>query len=83
MPDDGVAYFDRNDLLASKDIIAIAEAAALVGVSHFKITGGEPTIRGDLMEIIEGLAALRPQDLSMTTNGLRLPDMAHGPRRTA
>jgi len=78
MPDDGVAYFDRNDLLASKDIIAIAEAAASVGVSHFKITGGEPTIRGDLMEIIEGIAALRPQDLSMTTNGLRLPDMAHG-----
>ena len=76
MPDGGVAYFDRDDLLAARDIIAIAEAAASVGVDHFKITGGEPTIRGDLLEIIEGIAALKPADLSMTTNGLRLADMA-------
>ena len=77
MPEEGPAYFDRDDLLAPRDIIAIAEAAASVGVDHFKITGGEPTIRGDLLEIIEGIAALRPQDLSMTTNGLRLPHLAH------
>lgn len=77
MPDDGVAFVDRQELLSAADLIAVARAAASVGVTHFKITGGEPTVRHDLLSIIEGLAALKPMDLSMTTNGLLLADMAH------
>ena len=77
MPDDGVTFYDRADLLTSAEIIAVAAAAAWVGVDHFKITGGEPTVRSDLLDIIEGIANRTDGDLSMTTNGLMLDRLAH------
>ncbi|MEM9420161.1 MAG: GTP 3',8-cyclase MoaA [Planctomycetota bacterium] len=72
MPDDGVTFYDHADLLSADDIVAVAAAAREAGVTHFKITGGEPTLRKDLVDIVRQLAALGPEDLSMTTNGLRL-----------
>lgn len=81
MPEDGVAFSERSDLLSAGDILAVAGAAASVGVDHFKITGGEPTVRGDLLDIVEGLAALGPRDLSMTTNGMLLDKLAADLRR--
>ncbi len=76
MPEDGVTFYDRKDLLSAGQIIEVAKAARSIGVSHFKVTGGEPTVRGDLVQIVEGLKALGPDDLSMTTNGLLLPRLA-------
>ncbi|MCE9591780.1 MAG: GTP 3',8-cyclase MoaA [Planctomycetes bacterium] len=81
MPEDGVAFSERADLLSAGDIVAVAAAAASVGVDHFKVTGGEPTVRGDLLDIIAGVAALSPRDLSMTTNGMLLDKLAHDLRR--
>ncbi len=72
MPEEGVGFADRADLLSPEDFLAVAHAAASVGVTHFKLTGGEPTVRADLPEIVAGLAAMSPADLSMTTNGLLL-----------
>lgn len=72
MPDDGVTFYDHADVLSADDIVAVAAAARAAGVTHFKLTGGEPTLRKDLVDIVRRLAALRPVDLSMTTNGLRL-----------
>lgn len=82
MPEDGVTFYDRKDLLSADEIVAAAAAARSVGVNHFKITGGEPTVRGDLVPIIEKLKALGPDDLSMTTNGIMLPKLA-GPLKRA
>ncbi len=76
MPEDGVSFYDRKDLLDARQIVAVADAARSIGVSHFKVTGGEPTVRGDLVSIIQGLKALDPDDLSMTTNGVLLPRLA-------
>lgn len=76
MPDDGVAFAPRDDLLSADDIVAVATAARSLGIDHFKITGGEPTIRHDLIEIVQRLAALRARDLSLTTNGLMLDELA-------
>jgi len=76
MPEDGVAFYDRTDLLSPDEIVEVARAARRAGVTHFKVTGGEPTVRGDLLEIIEKLAALDPADLSMTTNGMLLTSLA-------
>ncbi|MEM7627364.1 MAG: GTP 3',8-cyclase MoaA [Planctomycetota bacterium] len=78
MPDDGVSFYDHHDLLSADDIVSVAAAARGVGVTHFKLTGGEPTLRKDLLPIVERLAALSPADLSMTTNGIRLGQ--HGGR---
>lgn len=76
MPADGVPFDDKADLLAPRDFVAVAQAAQAIGVDHFKITGGEPTARADLLEIVEGIARLNPGDLSMTTNGLTLERQA-------
>jgi cyclic pyranopterin phosphate synthase len=76
MPDDGMDYADRDEVLSAGDLSAVAAAARSVGVGHFKITGGEPTVRGDLPAIIERIRRLDPIDLSMTTNGLRLEHLA-------
>lgn len=72
MPDDGVTFYDHQDLLTADDYLAVAAAARSVGVDHFKLTGGEPTLRKDLVQIVRRLKALGPADLSMTTNGIRL-----------
>lgn len=76
MPEDGVDFRKQSDLLSADEIIAVARAAASVGVTHFKITGGEPTVRSDLLDIVRGLAALKPIDLSLTTNGMMLDRLA-------
>src|ERR1700691_5587819 len=54
---------------------AVVRAGARVGISRVKLTGGEPTLRADLVEIVR---RIRPhvRELSMTTNGLRLAAMA-------
>lgn len=76
MPAGGVAFEDQHDLLSAEDFIAVARAARSIGVDHFKVTGGEPTVRGDVVDIVAGLAALKPRDLSLTTNGLLLDRLA-------
>jgi cyclic pyranopterin phosphate synthase len=81
MPDHGLDYADRDEVLTADDMLAIAAAARSVGVSHFKITGGEPTVRGDLLQIVEKIRSVDPLDLSMTTNGLLLEKSAADLRR--
>ncbi len=82
MPDDGIAFHDKADLLTAADYEAVASVAVGFGVTHLKLTGGEPTIRRDILEIAERLAQLGPEDLSLTTNGIHLEHLAN-PLRAA
>jgi cyclic pyranopterin phosphate synthase len=59
----------------------ILRAASLVGISHLKITGGEPLLREDLCEIIAFASSLSFSDISLTTNGILLAGIAHRLRR--
>ena len=78
MPDEGVDWMaPQSDLLSADDIEAVARAAASVGVDHLKLTGGEPTIRKDIVEITERLGRINGiRDLSLTTNGMFLDRLA-------
>jgi len=76
MPHGGVEFRDKDELLGPADFEAVATAALSVGVTHMKLTGGEPTVRGDIVEIAGRLAALGPRDLSLTTNGVQLHRLA-------
>jgi cyclic pyranopterin phosphate synthase len=69
------------DELSTAEIARVVAAGARVGIDRVKLTGGEPTLRTDLPELV---AALRPmvRELSMTTNGLLLEELA-GPLRAA
>ena len=42
------------------------------GVDKFRLTGGEPTLRSDLGDVVSGLHALGPRQIGMTTNGVAL-----------
>jgi cyclic pyranopterin phosphate synthase len=61
--------------LTPAQIESVVRAGARIGISRVKLTGGEPTLRSDLVEIVR---RIRPhvRELSMTTNGLRLAAMA-------
>jgi len=60
-----------------EEIIHIAKIAVGLGIARIKLTGGEPLMRKDLPEIISGIASVPGlKDLSLTTNGLLLGDMA-------
>lgn len=72
MPEGGVEFSDREELLQPADFEAVARAALGLGITHLKLTGGEPTVRRDLPDIAARLSALGPEDLSLTTNGLQL-----------
>jgi len=61
------------ELMSVEEIVRIAKIAVGLGIARIKLTGGEPLMREDLPEIIEGIAAIGGlRDLSITTNGLLL-----------
>lgn len=63
--------------MTAAEIIRIVKIAIGLDVSKIKITGGEPLLRDDILDIIEGIAGLRGlQDLAMTTNGTLLAPIA-------
>ena len=55
--------------LSAEEIRVVAKAFRRIGVSEFKITGGEPLLRRDLIDIVRKLKSLGAEDISMTTNG--------------
>lgn len=62
--------------LSAGDIAFACECALDSGFMKFKLTGGEPTIRSDIAEIVSSLAKLNLPDLSMITNATRLNSLA-------
>lgn len=64
-------------LLTPGEIELVARAAIGVGFRKIRLTGGEPTLRHDLLEIVQRLAAIPGlQDLALTTNGILLSRLA-------
>lgn len=63
--------------MTAAEIIRIVRIAVGLGISRVKLTGGEPLVREDILQIIRGIADLSGlTDLSMTTNGTRLSQLA-------
>ena len=62
----------RSELLTRDEIVRVARVAESLGVRKVRLTGGEPTLRADLVPIIEGLRAASRVELAMTTNGARV-----------
>ena len=82
MPEEGVRWLSKNDILSFEEIRDVVSAAIeMHGIRRFKITGGEPTIRHGIVDLVRMLRAVKcVEDLSLTTNGMLLPDLA-GPLR--
>jgi cyclic pyranopterin phosphate synthase len=63
--------------MSADEIIRIVKVAVGLGISKIKLTGGEPLLREDIIDIVRGIASVPGlADLSMTTNGTRLASLA-------
>ena len=79
MPEGGVEWLPKADILTYEEIASVVRASAALGITHFKLTGGEPTSRRDLPVLVAMLRAIPGvQDLSLTTNGILLAPMLAG-----
>jgi cyclic pyranopterin phosphate synthase len=76
MPLRGLTFIPSPELLTAEEIERVARAALSIGFRKFRLTGGEPTLRPDIVEIVRRIAALGVSDLAMTTNAILLPRLA-------
>jgi cyclic pyranopterin phosphate synthase len=83
MPAEGVAWLPRSDLLTFEELTRLLALFVGLGVRSLKVTGGEPTVRADLPNLIRMFRDVGPRlDISITTNGLLLDRLA-GPLAAA
>ena len=67
----------RAELMSDEEILYLVKVAASLGVDKIRLTGGEPTVRPGVVDLIREIAAVPGiRDLAMTTNGLLLDKMA-------
>ncbi|MEQ1504622.1 MAG: GTP 3',8-cyclase MoaA [Myxococcota bacterium] len=77
MPAEGLAFLPREEVLTFEEITRIVRVLAGMGVYKVRLTGGEPTVRRDLPELVAMIAAIPGiRDLAMTTNGHLLDRLA-------
>lgn len=67
------AFLPRSALLTYEEIVLVVESLRSVGLQKVRLTGGEPLLRADVVELVAMLRSLDPQlDLALTTNGALL-----------
>jgi len=80
MPAEGVPWLPGSTLLTTAELVRIASVAVAHGVTEIRLTGGEPLLRPDVVDVVAAMAALDgPEgspEISLTTNALRLPALA-------
>lgn len=82
MPEEGVPLGSRAEILSYEEIARLtAWLRDEFGLARVRITGGEPLIRQGIEQLVAMLAGLGVEDLALTTNGLRLPEMARALRQ--
>lgn len=77
MPEKGVEFMDRNEILSFEEIERFVHVAVRLGIAKLRVTGGEPLVRRDLPVLIRKLVAIPGiRDLALTTNAVLLEEMA-------
>jgi cyclic pyranopterin phosphate synthase len=76
MPEEGVTFLPRAEILSFEEITRVARVARGLGVSSVRLTGGEPLVRKGIVELVRQVAAVGFDDVSLTTNGAGLALLA-------
>ncbi|TDE94187.1 GTP 3',8-cyclase MoaA [Occultella glacieicola] len=80
MPAEGVPWLHKDNILTTDELVRVTEVAAALGIVEVRLTGGEPLLRPDAVDVVARMSAIIGDDgqleLSMTTNGIRLPTLA-------
>lgn len=83
MPEAGVCKKRLEDMLTEDELIQAVEAAASLGITKLRITGGEPLVKKNIVSICRRAAAVEGiHELCLTTNGILLPELT-GPLKEA
>lgn len=85
MPGEGITLSPDSQLLRKDEILRLARLFVSQGVTKIRLTGGEPTVRPDIIELVQQLGQLKQQGLqsiAMTSNGIalkrKLPALVEG-----
>ena len=76
MPEEGMTFLPRAELLSFDEIARVARVARDLGVRAIRLTGGEPLVRRGLVDLVARLRELGFDDIALTTNGTRLATLA-------
>jgi len=77
MPPEGLTWLPKSDILSYEEIAAVVRQLAPLGLRRLRITGGEPTIRPDLVRLVSMLRDVPEiEDIALSTNGVRLSELA-------
>ena len=77
MPEDGVCKKRHEDMLTQEEMVMAIRAAAALGIRKLRITGGEPLVKGNIVELCREAASVDGiEEICMTTNGTLLPRLA-------
>lgn len=77
MPKDFDKWLPSRELLTTDELLTVIDVATEHGMDQVRLTGGEPLLRPDIVEIVARINSLaNPPELSLTTNALRLADLA-------
>ncbi|KAH8909803.1 molybdenum cofactor biosynthesis prote [Coniochaeta sp. PMI_546] len=75
MPEEGIELSPSHKLLTTPEIVLLSSLFVSQGVTKIRLTGGEPTVRRDIVPLMQQIGGLRPhglRELCLTTNGLSL-----------
>jgi cyclic pyranopterin phosphate synthase len=77
MPEEGVRLKSHSDILRIEELARIIDIASRLGITHVRLTGGEPLVRQGIVTLVCFLSEIPGIcDVSITTNGLLLPGLA-------
>ena len=77
MPEEGICKRNHADMLTEDEFIMAVEAAAALGITKIRITGGEPLVRKNIVSICRRAAQVPGiAEVCLTTNGILLPELA-------
>jgi cyclic pyranopterin phosphate synthase len=77
MPEEGIPLIPHEAILTYEEILRIVRVFAIEGISKVRLTGGEPLVRKGIVDFIHSLSQIEEiKDLSLTTNGILLKELA-------
>jgi len=81
MPAEGVPWIAKDNILSTDELVEVAAVAVSLGITEVRLTGGEPLLRRDVVDVVRRMSALALPDggrldVSLTTNAIRLAELA-------
>ena len=71
MPEDGLNWLSRTELMTYEEMLRSCNLLVKMGIEKIRITGGEPFVRKDIMQLLTSISQLQGlKELSLTTNGV-------------